>query len=247
MKKVAKIFLYLIMVIFALNILIELLKPQIREQELKRAMEIQKERTKLPLNKLSPPLAFSGNIENIKGTNYVVIFDDSGSMSGKKLREAKNALRFFLQNLKPLDTVSMIALHSGIFKGKKEIFQNFESIEADGGTPLGRALKSAKDYILELVKKNEGYGKYVIISISDGVATDISENELNRLLKSIYQTKEADILLKTIGFHMDSDNMLNSIYTQYIEANSMQDLQNAFKQILAEDNSFSKDGNVTFK
>ncbi len=245
MKKLVTIFISLFIIIIGFNILIEIVAPQNSQKN--RNLEIEKERVKLPLNRLSPPLAFSGNIEDIKGTNYVIIFDDSGSMSGKKLREAKNALRFFLQNLKPFDSVSMIALNSGIFKGKKEIFQNFESIEADGGTPLGRALKSAKDYMLKLVKKNEGYGKYVIISISDGVATDISENELNRLLKSIYETKEADILLKTIGFHMDSDNMLNSIYTEYIQANSMQDLQNAFKQILAEDNSFSQDGNVTFK
>ena len=164
-------------------------------------------------------------------------------MAGERLEDAKKALKFFLDNLKPNDRVSMITLNSGIYKGKEDILQNYLDIQADGGTPLGKSLRKAKRFLDKLIKKNSGYGKYVIISISDGVATDVNDNELQDILSSIYYSKGADIILHTIGFHLDDTNNLNSPYTNYLSANSQVQLQNLFSQILAEDENFGNDEN----
>ncbi len=206
---------------------------------IKTPQQTKEERKSLNLNKLSASLAYSGEILNIQQRNYVIIFDDSGSMGGERLSDAKSALKFFLDSLKSSDNVSMIALNSGIYKGKDDILATYETIRADGGTPLGRALKNAKDYMDSLIKKNSGYGEFVIVSISDGDATDVTERELEGILKSIYETPEADIILNTIGFHLDSSNNLNSPYSNFLSANSGEELKKVFAQIVAENENFN--------
>jgi len=204
----------------------------------KTPIQIKEERKALKLNQLSATLAFSGDIEKINQREFVVIFDDSGSMSGDRLKDAKKALRFFLNSLRSTDKITMIALNSGIFKGKEEILANYQIIKANGGTPLGRALKNAKKYLDKIIKQNSGYGEFIIVSISDGDATDVTNYELNDILKSIYHTKEADIILNTIGFHLDSSNSLNSPYSNFISASNGEELQKAFNKIVAENENF---------
>lgn len=237
---IKKFVLFSFLSIVGLGVMGYFLEKENQEKVIEQNKVLKKE---LKVNKLSPPLAYDGDINLIEITNYVVVFDDSGSMGGTRLSDAKKALKFFLDKLKPSDRVSMIALNSGMFKGKEDILNSYLEIEADGGTPLGRSLKKAKQFLDALIKKNSGYGKYVIISISDGAATDVNDGELQDILKSIYETKEADIMLNTIGFHLGGSNNLNSPYTNYLSANSQAQLQNLFSQILAEEDSFGSDVN----
>jgi len=184
----------------------------------------------------SKPLSIMGSeADAVMGTNYVLIFDDSGSMDGDKIVGAKNAVNTFLSSINKSDTLSLVTLNSGSFTGsvsKTKAFLN--KVSANGGTPLGSALMTAYSLINSKIIENKGYGNYVIISITDGESSD----DVVAPIVRIYEESKADIILKTIGFHISDNNPLNSSYTQYFSANSNSDLSNILNSIQAESEDF---------
>ncbi len=184
----------------------------------------------------SKPMSIMGSeAESVMGTNYVLIFDDSGSMDGDKIVGAKQAVNSFLDSISKEDSLSLVTLNSGSFTGNIKGVKSFlKKVSASGGTPLGAALLTAHSFIKTKIIENKGYGNYVIISITDGESSD---NVVDPIV-NIYKESKADIILKTIGFHISENNPLNSSYTQYFSANSNKDLANILNSIQAESDDF---------
>jgi len=65
------------------------------------------------------------------------------------------------------------------------------------------------------------------------------------LSKKIFTYNKADIVLKTIGFNMPTDNPLNSPQTEYYSATNEQELKTILSSIKAETEDF--DDTATFQ
>lgn len=92
-------------------------------------------------------------LERLK-KSIVFVLDTSGSMEGKKIEQAKNALRFFLESLAPEDTFDVVpfATEAEPFFGQRlpatperiaEARARVETLAAAGGTNLQGALEVA--------------------------------------------------------------------------------------------------------
>jgi Ca-activated chloride channel family protein len=125
--------------------------------------------------------------------DVVVVLDHSGSMSGRKLRQAKEALRFILDNLNRKDRFNVIAYSSGVeplFEKLVEVTkanrldaeQWSDRLGATGGTNIHDALRTAMEQFDGKSRRARRPG-YVIF-LTDGLPT-------------VGNTKEADILRDT--------------------------------------------------
>jgi Ca-activated chloride channel homolog len=110
------------------------------------------------------------------------VLDRSGSMSGEKIEQAKNALKFVLNNLREGDTFNIIAYDSEVETWKPEL-QRFneetrkaatgfvEGIYAGGSTNINGALSKALDQLKDKSRPN------FVIFLTDGLPTVGETNE----------------------------------------------------------------------
>ncbi|KAG6494936.1 hypothetical protein ZIOFF_042721 [Zingiber officinale] len=110
--------------------------------------------------------------------DIVTVLDVSGSMSGMKLALLKQAMGFVIQNLGPLDRLSVIAFSSTARRlfplrrmsefGRQEAFQAVNSLTTSGGTNITEGLRKGAKVIEERKEKNPVCS---IILLSDGQDT----------------------------------------------------------------------------
>ena len=114
--------------------------------------------------------------EKLASKSVVFVLDRSGSMAGKKIEQARNALKFVLNNLRDGDTFNIIAYESAVqtFKPELQRYDSETRLEAqryvdsifDGGsTNIDGALKRA----FELV--GDGTRPSYILFLTDGLPT----------------------------------------------------------------------------
>jgi len=127
--------------------------------------------------------------EKIVPKDVVVVLDHSGSMSGEKLTQAKDALRFVLRNLNPKDRFNVVcyndqveALFDRVQRVREDVLgealDRIDRIDATGGTNIHEALKTALAQCTDKARPS-----YVLF-LTDGQPT-------------VGKTKEADILSDT--------------------------------------------------
>jgi Mg-chelatase subunit ChlD len=171
--------------------------------------------------------------------NYIVVFDDSGSMDGSKIVDGKNAVKQFINNIPDGVNVAFSTLNKGLRQGftqdKQMLLRAVSQVNAGGGTPLETSIKLGFHTITKQAQKQLGYGQFGIIVVTDG---DPSAGEdptgiVNKLIN------ETPIEVHTIGFHLGSNHVLNSPgRTFYTSASNVADLVNAMTSVLAESESF---------
>jgi Ca-activated chloride channel homolog len=141
--------------------------------------------------------------DQINAKNITFVLDVSGSMAGEKMRQAKHALLYSVNNLNPGDGFDIIrfsteayslfgnieeATESNIKKAEKFI----ESLKPVGGTNIEEALKIA-------LKENDNSGKtHLIIFITDGKPT-IGETNDELLLKKLANSNKSKTRIFTFG------------------------------------------------
>jgi Ca-activated chloride channel family protein len=120
--------------------------------------------------------------DNIISKQILFVLDTSGSMSGEKIEQAKDALTFCLDNLNEGDLFNIISFNTEIetFMSEpvrvtrsriREARDFVERLDADGGTNINDALLTA----LEQIESNEHLN--VIVFLTDGLPTvGITEN-----------------------------------------------------------------------
>ncbi|MDR0390529.1 MAG: VWA domain-containing protein [Planctomycetaceae bacterium] len=162
--------------------------------------------------------------------NVILVLDSSGSMSGEKIVQARDALKFVLNNLRAEDTFNIIQYNSSVTKFKDEIQpatkeliaeanSYVESIRAAGGTNIGEALNISLAMIQD--KKMPNY----VLFFTDGQPTVGEHNELK--LTEISKTankNDARIFSFGVGYGvnarlLDRISRANRGQTEYVEPN----------------------------
>ncbi|MDO4549832.1 MAG: VIT domain-containing protein [Planctomycetia bacterium] len=160
------------------------------------------------------------------------VMDNSGSMSGKKIKQAKEALKFVLNNLRAGDTFNIMVYNSTIqlFKEEMQIFTDetrreglvfTEGIYSGGGTNINTALTKTLEI---LAKSNDKNPKYIFF-LTDGCPTVGECNEI-KITENAHQanTIKARIFAFGVGYDLNSrllDKLVrkSSGQSEYVQPN----------------------------
>lgn len=181
----------------------------------------------------------------IAADNIVIVLDDSGSMREKmkgskahRMDAAKQALIEVLKQLKADTNLGVRLLNGSRNKrhwviplgpiSTNQAIASIESVRADGGTPLGDALREAADELLKL-RETQKYGVYRLLVVTDGEATDA--NLLEAFLPDILSR---GLIVDAIGVDMRQDHSLATRVHSYRRANDDEALKKAVVEVLAE-------------
>jgi Ca-activated chloride channel family protein len=145
--------------------------------------------------------------KQVSAKNILFVIDTSGSMSGKKIRQAREALKFCLKNLNARDTFNVITFSTTtslmfrqMIEATKEnvelALERAGGIEAGGGTAIDAALKES----LEMIGGKEGV-KYVVF-LTDGLPT-IGETDVGRILQRVKRREPSDVRVFAFGVGYD--------------------------------------------
>ncbi len=189
----------------------------------------------------------------IDADNVVVVLDASGSMAERmpgtyepKMKVAKAALWEVVRQV-PTSTNVGLLVFSG--RGKqgdwlhplapvdRELFQrSLARLEPDGGTPLGRYIKTGADRLLEQRDAQRGYGTFRLIIVTDGEATDPE-------LVSRYtpEVLSRGFTVEAIGVAMASEHALANRVHVYRRADDPGALREALTSAVAEIGTTARD------
>jgi len=142
--------------------------------------------------------------------SIVFVADTSGSMAGEKIEQAKGALRFCVNSLKPADHFALItfatepvAFREALIPATKENVQAalefIDKIEARGGTAIYDALTLA----LKLIKGAKGLP--MIAFMTDGLPT-IGETNIEAILKAVAagNAEKARLFVFGVGYDVNT-------------------------------------------
>jgi len=140
----------------------------------------------------------------------IVVVDRSGSMSGKKIEQAKGALKHVLNNLRDGDLFNVIAYDSDVEsfkpelqkyseKTRKQALGFVEGIYAGGSTNIDGALKSALTQL-----KDEKQPSYIIF-LTDGLPTAGETKPLQIVVNAKERNKvRARVFCFGVGYDVNS-------------------------------------------
>jgi len=143
--------------------------------------------------------------------NIIFILDSSGSMSGKKIIQAKEAARFVINHLDPGDMFSMIDFDDGVdFFSQKMVAASQENIEKalrfvndiedSGGTNINEALYEG------LGKITQGERPSYILFLTDGLPT-VGVTDTASILKNISSAndRKSRIFVFGVGYDVNTE------------------------------------------
>jgi hypothetical protein len=182
--------------------------------------------------------------------NFVIIFDDSGSMAGPdadgnpKIDTAKNAVVEWSKSVPAGANVGLVSFHGGDWSlqpltstSKERLISTVLNFKHGGGTPLSEAFRTSFFMLTKQGLKQLGYGEYTMVVITDGEAS--SRFELNKWVHFVLDN--SPIQIYTIGFGIGTDHTLNQPgLTQYKPAENLAELQAGLKEVLAEAETFDE-------
>lgn len=135
--------------------------------------------------------AKSFTLATAKPLPIVLLLDTSGSMAGAKIATLNDAVGKMLRTLtREHSQVADFLVSIITFGGTAMLAQAptlasdlaFSPLGADGGTPLGAALKIAKELIEDQVRTPRRAFRPLVVLISDGMPTDEWESSLDRFV-----------------------------------------------------------------
>lgn len=187
-----------------------------------------------------------GNLNARAPIDLVTVLDISGSMTGTKIALLKQAMGFVVQNLGPLDRLSVIAFSSSARRlfplrrmteiGKQESLQMINSLVANGGTNIAEALKKGAKVMTDRKFKNP-VSSMILLSDGQDTYTSISPRKAGSKTDHQILLPACPIPIHTFGFGMDHDaSAMHSISEQsggmfsFIEAENV--IQDAFAQCI---------------
>jgi uncharacterized protein YegL len=156
----------------------------------------------------------------------IMLLDVSGSMcKGEKIQNLNKAVKEMLETFRSTEN-NEIEIHVAIitFGGEVKIHQSLNSasdikwndLSADGGTPLGAAIKMAKEMITDKnIITSRAYRPTVVL-VSDGCPTDKWEQPLNDFIGEGRSSK-CDRMAMAIGADADE-----GVLSKFIEGTQYQ-------------------------
>jgi Ca-activated chloride channel family protein len=170
--------------------------------------------------------SYVGKKEKVLNKNLIFVLDSSGSMSGKKIKQAKEAVRFIINHLDKKDRFSLVDFDDGVSLFSSEVIpanhENVEKalrfvndVEDSGGTNINDALLKA----LEMIEPGERPN--YILFLTDGLAT-VGITGTADILRNIGKANELKTRIFVFGVGYDvntelldrisSDNRGTSVY-----------------------------------
>jgi Ca-activated chloride channel family protein len=155
---------------------------------------------------------FNVKAEDIEEKDITFALDVSGSMSGEKLRQAKKAISFCIENLNKGDRFEIIRFSteaealfgdvvSATDENKQKALEFVRDLRAIGGTNIEDALK------LVLRNKTAAHRPSVVLFITDGKPTIKNTNE-DKLIDLVKKEKESTARIFTFGIGGDINTHL---------------------------------------
>ncbi len=149
----------------------------------------------------SPRIAGTG----VVAKDLVAVFDHSGSMSGEKIEQAKDALRHILKNLNSEDRFNVVAYNdsattffSSLVPAKEanvvEALDMVDRIEATGGTNIHEALQMAMNFPKRSKRSRPAY----VIFLTDGAPT-VGKTDEKSILADTKKANKAGARLFAFG------------------------------------------------
>jgi len=136
--------------------------------------------------------------------DMVLVLDTSGSMRGKRMTQARNALKYCLGNLEKHDRFAVLNFATTVNRYTEKLLPAtsdqveqakkwVDGLEATGGTAINDALLSA----LELRSSDEGR-TFTIVFFTDGRPT-IGETDADKIQKNVLAKNTANTRIFTFG------------------------------------------------
>jgi Ca-activated chloride channel family protein len=139
--------------------------------------------------------------------HMTLVLDTSGSMSGDKIDQAKRAVAFNLNQLRPEDRFHLISFSDGVepfspspisasAENIRKALAHVKSLEANGGTDINSALLSA------LEQKPDDRYLPMLLFLTDGDPT-VGETNFERILKNIENANKHAVRTFVFGVGFD--------------------------------------------
>ncbi len=152
------------------------------------------------------------------GTVITILFDDSGSMYGPKLQQAKEAFRAWLPTVPDEYRIGLVALNAGQLvewrRGNKdEVAAAVANLQASGGTPLAETV-SRTTQLLRDRQAELPFERHVMLVFTDGQDDTYPPEEVRRRIGDAAANRIETV---GIGFHGEGD-YLREASTRYFDA-----------------------------
>ncbi|MBI1831582.1 MAG: VWA domain-containing protein [Planctomycetes bacterium] len=149
----------------------------------------------------------------VQPRDFVYVIDTSGSMRGKRLTQAKNALKYCLKQLNENDRFAMINFASTVTKYTNNLqtasASNIEAarkwvddLEATGGTNIDEALKDAL-----AMRSNDTSRTYTMVFFTDGQPT-WGERNPQKILENVKRSNTGNTRIFSFGVGDDVNTVL---------------------------------------
>lgn len=164
--------------------------------------------------RIAPGVGLDG--KKILAKDICFVLDTSGSMAGKKIQQAKEALRYCLASLNTDDRFNIITFSTEVRPYRDSLLQAKQDavadarefvgkIEAAGGTAINDALLAA----LESARKSspEKARPHMIVFLTDGLPT-IGESNIDKIIENVKKNNTSNLRLFVFGVGNDVNTKL---------------------------------------
>jgi len=169
------------------------------------------------------------------GTVITIIFDDSGSMAGEKMAQAKAAFRDWLATVPDTYRIGLIALNGGTLVkwnrgNKSEVADAVARIQVNGATPLADVIQN----VMAEIKKRQKllpFERHVLVVFTDG--EDSTNRGVDGVREELFNASRNLVETVGIGFHGQGDYM-SDVATRYFDAGSTEELRRGLEKVDSE-------------
>ncbi len=146
----------------------------------------------------------------VQPKDIVFVLDRSGSMSGKRIAQAKDALGFILRNLNESDRFNVITYSDSVDKffdslktagpaAIKEATEKVDAISAGGGTDIHSALQAAmKEMTAEMITNRTLFRPKYVMFLTDGLPT-VGKRDEKTILADTKKANTAGVRVFAFG------------------------------------------------
>ncbi len=167
------------------------------------------------------------------GTVISIIFDDSGSMAGAKITQARAAFHEWIAKVPASYRLGLVALNAGALvplgrDNRPALLAAVDRIHAGGGTPLVTNIQSA----LAEIERRRGvvgpYERHILLVFTDGEDTTSDGNE--GVARELNRARAKGVETVGIGYHGEG-NYMRGAATRYYEAGNLAELQQSLAKV----------------